>query len=116
MGIKSIIRLVVARGTRLSAGLIAFVVVADNFKTWYLAIEKRAFTPPTWVFGLVWTVLYVLIRVAAFLVWQKGLGAASVKVALGWFLVQLVLNASWTPVFFGLHRTGLALVRSCCSR
>ena len=48
--------------------------------------------------------------VAAFLVWQKGLRMPAVRVALAWFLAQLVLNASWTPVFFGLHRIDLALI------
>lgn len=48
--------------------------------------------------------------IATFLVWQRGLGVTAVKVALVWFLVQLTLNASWTPVFFGLHRPGLALI------
>jgi benzodiazapine receptor len=109
MSIGSIVRLIVACGISLSAGLIGSVVVADSLNTWYSTIEKPAFTPPGWVFGPVWTILYLLMGVAAFLVWQKGLGVAAVKVALGWFLVQLVLNASWTPVFFGLHRTGLAL-------
>jgi benzodiazapine receptor len=109
MGVSSIIRLVVACGISLSAGLIGSVVVADSFNTWYSTIEKPPFTPPGWVFGPAWTILYLLMGVAAFLVWQKGLGAAAVRVALGWFLVQLVLNASWTPVFFGLHRIGLAL-------
>ncbi len=107
---SSIIRLIIACAVSLSAGLIGPLVVAGNFTTWYSTIEKPAFTPPNWVFGPVWTILYLLMGIAAFLVWQKGLGGAAVKVALIWFLVQLALNASWTPVFFGLHHIGLALV------
>ena len=110
MSVSSIIRVTIACAISLSAGLIGSLAVADNFTTWYSTIEKPAFTPPNWVFGPVWTILYVLMGIAAFLVWQKGLGTAAVKVALTWFLVQLVLNVSWAPVFFGLHRIGLALV------
>jgi len=110
MSIGSIVRLIVACGVSLSAGLIGSLVVAGNFTTWYSTIEKPAFTPPGWVFGPVWTILYLLMGVAAFLVWQKGLGGTAVKIALVWFLVQLALNASWTPVFFGLHRPDLALI------
>jgi tryptophan-rich sensory protein len=110
MGVSSTIRLIAACSVSLSAGLIGSLGVADGFATWYSAIEKPAFTPPNWVFGPVWTVLYLLMGVAAFLVWQKGLRVPAVRVALSWFLVQLVLNALWTPVFFGLHRIDLALV------
>ncbi len=110
MGIRDIIRLGIACAASLSAGLIGSLVAADNFTTWYAGIEKPAFTPPNWVFGPVWTILYVLMGVAAFLVWQKGLRTPDVRVALAWFLVQLALNALWTPVFFALHRIDLALI------
>ncbi len=111
MDVGSVIRLVVACGVSLAAGAIgSLAVTGQGFSSWYAAIEKPGFTPPSWVFGPVWTVLYLLMGVAAFLVWQKGLGSAVVRIALVWFLVQLVLNAAWTPVFFGLHRIGLAVV------
>jgi len=110
MSTKSIIRLIVACAASLSAGLIGSLVVAGSLATWYPVIEKPAFTPPSWVFGPVWTILYLLMGIAAFLVWQKGLRVPAVRVALVWFLVQLALNALWTPVFFGLRRIDLALV------
>jgi benzodiazapine receptor len=111
MGIRSVVRLVVACGVSLAAGAIGSLAVTDpGFSSWYTAIEKPGFTPPGWVFGPVWTVLYLLMGVAAFLVWQRGLGSRAVRIALVWFLVQLALNAAWTPVFFGLHRIGLAVV------
>ncbi len=107
----SIIRLIVACAVSLSAGLIgSFVTPGAGVREWYATIEKPTFTPPGWVFGPVWTTLYLLTGVAAFLVWQKGLRSRAVRVALGWFVVQLVLNALWSPVFFGLHRIDLALV------
>ena len=111
MNVKSIVRLIVACGVSLSAGAIgALVVTGDGFAAWYSTIQKPSFTPPNWVFGPAWTTLYVLMGVAAFLVWQKGLRSRAVRIALAWFLGQLALNALWTPVFFGLRRVGLALV------
>jgi tryptophan-rich sensory protein len=106
---KSVARLLVACGVSMAAGFIgSFTAMGDGFTVWYSTIEKPGFTPPNWVFGPVWTILYLLMGVAAFLVWQKGVQLRAVRIALGWFLVQLVLNALWTPVFFGLHQIGWA--------
>jgi translocator protein len=106
---KNIARLIAACGVSLGAGLIgSLTAVGDGFNSWYSTIEKPAFTPPNWVFGPVWTILYLLMGVAAFLVWRKGLQLRTVRIALGWFLVQLVLNTLWTPIFFGLHHIGWA--------
>jgi translocator protein len=76
---------------------------------WYAALAKPAWNPPNWIFGPVWTVLYVLMAVSAWLVWrQMGFGGASA--ALGWFAFQLALNGLWSYLFFGMHRLDLALV------
>lgn len=75
---------------------------------WYAALAKPAWNPPNWVFGPVWTTLYVLMGTAAWLVWRQG-GFAAQRTALLLFMAQLVLNALWTPLFFGLHSPGLAL-------
>lgn len=110
MNAGSIVRLILACAVSLSAGLLgSLVVTGGGYASWYATVEKPFFTPPNWVFGPAWTVLYVLMGVAAFLVWQKGLSTRAVRLALAWFLGQLVLNALWSPVFFGLHRIGLAL-------
>lgn len=76
---------------------------------WYRGLNKPWFNPPNWIFGPVWTILYCAMGVAAWLVWRKGDGRALVW-PLGLFAVQLVFNALWTPLFFGMHRPGLALV------
>jgi len=111
MSRKDVLRLIIACAISLSAGVIGTLTVGDGgFQSWYSGIEKPSFTPPNWVFGPVWTVLYILMGVAAFLVWRRGLASRAVQVALGWFLGQLVLNALWSPVFFGWHRIDLALV------
>jgi len=73
---------------------------------WYAALSKPALNPPPWIFGPVWTLLYTLMAVAAWLVWKRaGFGKP-----LTCYFVQLALNAAWTPLFFGAHQLGVALV------
>jgi len=74
---------------------------------WYAELAKPAWNPPNWVFGPAWTTLYAMMAVAAWLVWQRG-GWKPRRRPLALYLVQLALNALWTPLFFGLHRPGLA--------
>lgn len=74
---------------------------------WYAALQKPSWNPPGWVFGPVWSALYALMAVAAWLVWRRG-GFAAQGRPLGVFLAQLALNALWTPLFFGLHQPGVA--------
>ena len=76
---------------------------------WYRALNKPWFNPPDWIFGPVWTFLYAAMGVAAWLVWRNGDQRAWAW-PLGLFLLQLLLNALWTPLFFGMHRPGLALI------
>ncbi len=75
---------------------------------WYAQLQKPAWNPPNWIFGPVWTVLYAIMAVAAWLVWMRG-GFAGRRAALALFLAQLLFNALWSPLFFGLHRPGIAL-------
>ena len=74
---------------------------------WYAGLKKPSWNPPGWVFGPVWSALYAMMAVAAWLVWKRG-GIAAQRGPLGLFLVQLALNAAWTPLFFGLHWPGVA--------
>jgi tryptophan-rich sensory protein len=74
---------------------------------WYATLKKPSWNPPDWIFGPVWSALYTMMAVAAWLVWKRG-GFAAQRRPLTLFLVQLALNALWTPLFFGLHRPGLA--------
>ncbi len=76
---------------------------------WYASLEKPSWTPPGAVFGPVWAVLYVLMGIAAWLVWRRaGLPGAPAELVL--FVVQLCLNALWSHLFFGLHRPDLAFL------
>jgi tryptophan-rich sensory protein len=74
---------------------------------WYLALNKPAWHPPAWIFGPVWSTLYVMMAVSAWLVWRRG-GFAQQRAPLTLFLVQLALNAAWSPLFFGLQRPDVA--------
>lgn len=76
---------------------------------WFAGLVKPSWQPPDAVFGPVWTLLYTLMAVAAWRVHRRA-GWAAARGALGLFLLQLALNAAWTPLFFGLHRIDLALI------
>jgi tryptophan-rich sensory protein len=76
---------------------------------WYASLTKPSWNPPNAIFGPVWTVLYVLMAVAAWLVWRKA-GFSGAGAALSLFIVQLALNALWSYLFFGQHRPDLAFL------
>ena len=101
--IKDIGKLVISVITCLAAGAIGSIFTRQAIPTWYATLEKPAFTPPSWLFAPVWTLLYILMGVAAFLAWRKGLQNRQVRIALIAFLIQLVFNALWSVVFFGLE-------------
>lgn len=104
-GLKLIISVIGAE----FAGIVGSLFTAPAIPTWYASLTKPAFNPPSWIFAPVWTTLYAFMGIAAFLVWQKGLDRADVRKALGVFLLQLVLNAAWSIIFFGLHNPAWAL-------
>lgn len=102
--LKLVIAIVVPQ---LLGGLGAFVTVS-SIGSWYQSIEKPFFTPPSWVFGPAWTLLYLMMGLAVFLVWKSN--HLFKKQALGVFMAQLVLNVLWSPAFFGLESPILGLV------
>lgn len=91
------------------AGLIGIPFTDRATGGWYDRLDVPAFNPPTWVFGPVWTVLYLLIGVAAWLVWRHT-DSPQRTTALTWWVVQLVLNAAWTPLFFGAQALWAAFI------
>lgn len=92
-----------------AAGLGA-VATSTSVATWYAALQKPAWTPPPWLFGPVWTVLYAAMAVAAWIVWKEAGGFARARRPLAIYLVQLALNALWSPIFFGARNPGLAVL------
>lgn len=110
MQLSDSIKLIVAVVVSELAGIVGSVFTAPSIGTWYATLTKPAINPPAWVFGPVWTTLFALMGIAAFLVWKKGLERRDVKIALGIFAAQLVLNTLWSIIFFGLHSPGGALI------
>lgn len=92
-----------------AAAGVGSAVTTPQIDGWYETLTKPTWNPPNWIFGPVWTTLYLAMAVAAWLVWRQG-GWAGSKVPLILFGVQLALNTLWSCLFFGLHSPGLAFV------
>jgi len=86
------------------AGLMGSLFTTPSIPGWYAGLTKPAFNPPNWLFAPVWTVLYALMGLAAWLVYDKGVRRADVKRALFVFVAQLILNVGWSITFFGAHQ------------
>jgi benzodiazapine receptor len=98
--------------------LVAFVVLCFAAATigrffppdhWYASLNRPSYAPPNWVFGPVWTILYLMMAVSGWLVWKSHVSASKPR-ALTMFGVQLLLNAAWSAIFFGWHQPGWALL------
>ena len=85
-------------------------ITSQSVNTWYVDIVKPEITPEAWVFPIVWNVLFFLMGLAGWLVWRAAGGLNAAGAALSIFTLQLMLNFSWSIVFFGLHALGLAVV------
>ncbi|HOI58826.1 MULTISPECIES: TspO/MBR family protein [unclassified Methanoculleus] len=104
------IQFLAAVGVCLLAAAVGSLFTMPAIPTWYAGLVKPALNPPAWVFGPVWTVLYILMGVALYLVWIRGWDRKDVKVAMAIFGVQLVLNVLWSYLFFGLQAPFFALI------
>lgn len=85
------------------------LATASSMADWYPTLEKPAWTPPAWVFGPVWSALYLMMAVAAWLVWRRD-GWPAASTPLVWFAIQLAFNVGWSVIFFGLRSPGFALI------
>jgi tryptophan-rich sensory protein len=92
----------------LAAGLIGSIFTTPSIPTWYASLSKPSFAPPNWVFGPVWTTLYILMGISLYLILNKGLKNVRMQVIV--FGIQLVLNAVWSFLFFGLQSLLYGLV------
>jgi tryptophan-rich sensory protein len=97
-----IAKVVISLVAAFAAGGIGSIFTTSSIPTWYAGLNKPFFTPPNWLFAPAWTTLYILMAVAAFLVWRKHLDTPGVKAAMIAYLSQLALNTLWSVVFFGL--------------
>lgn len=99
---SNLLKLILSIAVCLMAGAVGSYFTADAIPGWYETLNKPEFNPPNWVFGPVWTILYILMGISLFLVWKEGPGNTKVKPAMLMFWVQLALNVLWSVVFFGM--------------
>ena len=93
-----------------AVGFLGSMLTIESVKTWYTTINKPSFNPPNWVFGPVWTTLFVLMGIASYLVWQKRKIVSGYSWAVVVYFLQLVLNVMWSYLFFYHHQIGFAAV------
>jgi len=106
---KSILPLLISILIVFSFGFIGSLFTTPSIATWYAFINKPLFSPPNWIFAPVWTLLYILMGISAFLIWKKR-DNLKTKQALIFYGIQLILNALWSIIFFGMHNPGLAFL------
>ncbi len=90
-------------------GIVSVLFTIASIPTWYRSLNKPFFSPPNWVFGPVWTMLYFLMGVSLYLVWKRGVNKKT-RTALLYFFIQLGLNFLWSAVFFGFHLPLVAFI------
>jgi len=103
---KLIISVVVCQG----AGIIGSIFTAPAIADWYITLQKPFFTPPNWLFAPAWITLFLLMGIAASIIWHIGLEERPVRVALVLFIGQLILNALWSFAFFGMESPLLGMI------
>ena len=103
-------KLIASFAIPLLAGFIGSIFTVSTVSTWYTALIKPGFNPPNWIFGPVWTLLYLLMGFSLFLVWKQGLKKKYVKEGLIIFGIQISLNVLWSLFFFGLQNPLLAFI------
>ena len=91
-----------------AAGLGAYFT-AQSVNSWYVTLQKPEWNPPNWVFGPVWTLLYLFIAISGWLVWKKVTFYDN-PLLYGFFILQLILNIVWSGIFFGMEQPGWAIV------
>jgi len=106
---KKLIYVIIAVTLCLIIGFLSSFATQSSVNDWYLTLKKPSFNPPNWIFAPVWTILYVLMGISAGWVWSKGFHHKWVKTGLYHFGFQLLLNALWSIVFFGLKSPFYAL-------
>jgi len=109
MNTSSILKLIAAIALPLALGAFAGMFTSRAVPEWYASLNQPTFNPPNWIFGPVWTVLYILMGFSAFLIWKLPASPAR-NFALTIYLVQLLLNFGWTFLFFYFKTIGLALI------
>ena len=106
MDLTIFIKLVVSILASFTAAGIGSFFTFKAIPNWYAGLKKPPYTPPNWAFGPVWTTLYILMAISVFLVWEKGLATNGALLAFILFWIQLLFNALWSIIFFGIKSKG----------
>ena len=101
-----IIKLIVSVGGCLLVGFISGLWTARSVKSWYSRLKKPSFNPPNWLFGPVWTLLYILMGISLYIIWN----ANGPVLAIIFFIIQLILNFLWSLLFFSLRKPLVAFI------
>lgn len=107
--VTTLFKLMVSLLLPLGVGAIAGIFTAQAIPEWYASLNQPSFNPPNWLFGPVWTVLYILMGISLFLIWKLDSGKER-NLAIFVFLLQLLLNFGWSFIFFYFKMIGFALV------
>lgn len=107
---RNTIALIVSIALAQAAGLMGSLFTMNAIPTWYATLVRPSIAPPNWVFGPVWTLLYTLMGIAAFLIWKQYKTHPRAKQALTLYGAHLIVNTAWSIVFFGQQNIGLALI------
>jgi len=109
MNASQIIKLLISLALTLGTGAIAGIFTASAVPEWYAALNRPSFSPPNWLFGPVWTILYILLGISLFLIWNLDASKAR-NMAILFFVMQLIFNFCWSFIFFYSKMIGFALV------
>lgn len=104
-----VLKLIISILLPLGIGAIAGMFTSQSVAGWYVTLNKPSFSPPNWIFGPVWTLLYILMGISLFLVWKEAPGPRR-NLALVVFMLQMLLNFAWSFIFFHQKMIGLALI------
>ncbi len=107
---RPVIKLFISILIPLAVGSIAGIFTASSVKDWFLLLNKPSFNPPSWLFGPVWTILYILMGISFYLIWINNKDVAKKRICYVYYWIQLLLNFLWSFLFFFFKNPGLALI------
>jgi translocator protein len=107
---NKLLKLIIALAAPLLVGGIAGYFTSSEIKSWYLLLKKPSWNPPNYIFGPVWTTLYLLMGYAFYRIWVSKASVEMKNWAIGLFVIQLILNFFWSFIFFKHHHLGLAFI------
>ena len=90
-------------------GILGAFFTTKNIPIWFEGLKKPSFNPPNWIFGPVWFILYFIMGISFYLIWNKS-GEVNIKIPVLFFILQLIFNFFWSVIFFGLKMPGLAFI------